>query len=86
MRILLAEDEGRVAGFIAKGLREQAYAVDIAPDGEQALYHASVTDYDLIVLDVMMPVKDGYAVLPRIARDRIPRAHPDVDGARGSLD
>jgi DNA-binding response OmpR family regulator len=62
VRILLAEDEIRVAGFIAKGLREQAYAVDIAADGEQALYHASVTDYDLIVLDVMMPVKDGYAV------------------------
>jgi DNA-binding response OmpR family regulator len=62
VRILLAEDETRVAGFIAKGLREQAYAVDIAIDGEQALYHASVTDYDLIVLDVMMPVKDGYSV------------------------
>src|SRR5580700_2172567 len=62
VRILLAEDEARVAGFIAKGLREQSYAVDIAPDGEQALYHASVTNYDLIVLDVMMPVKDGYAV------------------------
>ena len=62
MRILLAEDEKRVAGFIAKGLREQTYAVDIAADGEQALYHASVTDYDLIVLDVMMPVKDGYSV------------------------
>lgn len=62
MRILLAEDQTRVAGFIAKGLREQAYAVDIASDGEQALYHASVTNYDLIVLDVMMPVKDGYAV------------------------
>jgi two-component system copper resistance phosphate regulon response regulator CusR len=62
VRILLAEDETRLAGFIAKGLREQSYAVDIACDGEQALYHASVTNYDLIVLDVMMPVKDGYAV------------------------
>ena len=61
MRILLAEDQPRVAGFIAKGLREQSYAVDIASDGEQAVYHASVTDYDLIVLDIMMPVKDGYA-------------------------
>lgn len=62
MRILLAEDEARVAGFVAKGLREQAYAVDIATDGEQALYQASVNDYDLIILDVMMPVKDGYQV------------------------
>lgn len=62
MRILLAEDQSRVAGFIAKGLREQAYAVDIAPDGEQAQYLATVNEYDLIILDVMMPVKDGYAV------------------------
>lgn len=62
VRLLLAEDQSRVAGFIAKGLREQAYAVDIAPDGEQTLYLASVNDYDLVILDVMMPLKDGYAV------------------------
>jgi two-component system, OmpR family, copper resistance phosphate regulon response regulator CusR len=62
VRILLAEDESRVAGFIARGLREQAYAVDIAPDGEQAVYLASVNSYDLAILDVMLPAKDGYAV------------------------
>lgn len=62
VRILLAEDEPRVASFIARGLREKAYAVDIAPDGEQALYHASVNQYDLVILDVMLPAKDGYAV------------------------
>jgi two-component system copper resistance phosphate regulon response regulator CusR len=62
VRVLLAEDQSRVAGFIAKGLREQSYAVDIAVDGNQALYLASVNDYDVIVLDVMMPAKDGYAV------------------------
>ncbi len=62
MRILLVEDEARVAGFIAKGLREQCYAVDVARDGEQALYHAAVNDYDLVVLDVMLPVRDGYSV------------------------
>ena len=62
MRILLVEDEARVAGFIARGLREQAYAVDIASDGEQALYQASVNDYDLVILDVLLPVKDGHAV------------------------
>ncbi len=62
MRILLVEDESRVAAFIARGLREQAYAVDIAPDGEQALYLASVNHYDIVVLDVMLPVKDGCAV------------------------
>lgn len=62
MRILLVEDESRVAGFIGRGLREQAYAVDVAADGEQALYLASINDYDLVVLDVMLPKKDGYAV------------------------
>ena len=62
VRILLVEDESRVAGFIAKGLREQTYAVDIASDGEQALYHAAVNEYDLVILDVMLPIKDGHAV------------------------
>jgi len=62
VRILLVEDEARVAGFIAWGLREQAYAVDRAMDGEEAVYLASVNEYDLIVLDVMLPKKDGYAV------------------------
>ncbi len=62
MRVLLVEDEPRVAGFIAKGLREQTYAVDIARDGEEALYYAGVNQYDLVILDVMLPVKDGYAV------------------------
>ncbi len=66
MRILLAEDEPRVAGFIAKGLREQAYAVDIAPNGEEALYFASVNQYDLLILDVMLPVKDGFSVCRKL--------------------
>jgi len=59
---LLAEDEPRVAGFIAKGLREQTYAVDVARDGEEAVYYAGVNQYDLVILDVMLPIKDGYAV------------------------
>jgi len=62
VRILLVEDESRVAGFIAKGLREQAYAVDIARDGGQALYQAAVNQYDIVILDVMLPVKDGHTV------------------------
>ena len=62
MRILLVEDESRVAAFIARGLREQTYAVDLAADGEQAVYLASINHYDVIVLDVMLPLKDGYAV------------------------
>jgi two-component system copper resistance phosphate regulon response regulator CusR len=62
VRILLVEDESRVAGFIAKGLREQAYAVDLASDGERAVYLATVNEYDLVILDVMLPLKDGHAV------------------------
>lgn len=62
MRILLVEDETRVAAFIAKGLREQSYAVDTADNGEQGLYLATVNEYDLLILDVMLPIKDGHAV------------------------
>jgi len=62
MRILVVEDEPRMANVIAKGLRENAYAVDIAEDGDAALYQASINDYDLIVLDVLLPRRDGFEV------------------------
>lgn len=62
MRFLLVEDEPRVAHFIAKGLREQGYAVDVARDGEEALYKASISEYDLIILDVMLPRINGFQV------------------------
>ena len=62
MRILLVEDEPNAARMLAKGLRQHAYAVDVAADGEEALYQASVNDYDLIILDVLLPLKDGFEV------------------------
>ena len=62
MRILLVEDQSDAAQVLAKGLREQSYAVDIAPDGETALYQASINDYDLILLDVMLPLRNGIEV------------------------
>lgn len=62
VRILLVEDEQNAARMLAKGLREQTYAVDLASDGEAALYQASINDYDLIILDVMLPKKDGFDV------------------------
>ena len=62
MRILLVEDEPRVANFIARGLREQTYAVDVAGDGVEGLYCATGVQYDLVILDVMLPGKDGHAV------------------------
>ncbi|MGE0133180.1 MAG: response regulator [Blastocatellales bacterium] len=62
MRILLVEDEPSAARMLAKGLREQSYAVDVAADGEAATFQSEVNDYDLIILDVMLPRKDGFAV------------------------
>ena len=62
MRILLVEDEPNAARMLAKGLREEAYAVDVAGDGERALELAHLNDYDLIILDVMLPGKDGFDV------------------------
>jgi heavy metal response regulator len=62
LRILLVEDEPSAARMMAKGLREQTYAVDVAEDGDGALYQAGVNDYDLIILDIMLPGKDGFEV------------------------
>lgn len=63
MRILVVEDERKVARFIERGLKEERFAVDVAPDGEEGLFRAQSNDYDLIVLDVLMPKKDGFQVL-----------------------
>jgi two-component system copper resistance phosphate regulon response regulator CusR len=62
MRILLVEDDQRIARFVAKGLREQAYAVDVVGDGEEAGYKLSINDYDAVILDVMIPGRDGFQV------------------------
>ncbi|HXM33681.1 MAG TPA: response regulator transcription factor [Pyrinomonadaceae bacterium] len=62
MRILLVEDEVRMAQAIKRGLREAAYAVDVARDGEDALYQASINEYDAMILDVMIPKRDGFQV------------------------
>ncbi len=62
MRVLLVEDEPRAAEVLAKGLREQAYAVDLCADGEAAVFQAATTDYDALILDVMLPLRDGLSV------------------------
>jgi two-component system, OmpR family, copper resistance phosphate regulon response regulator CusR len=62
MRVLLVEDEPSAAHLLAKGLREQTYAVDVAGDGEAAVFQVATTDYDAVILDVMLPLKDGFAV------------------------
>src|SRR5687767_14122017 len=62
MRILLVEDERDAAAMLAKGLREQSHAVDLAHDGDDALAHVGTNDYDLLILDVMLPRRSGLSV------------------------
>ncbi len=61
MRLLLVEDDPRIARFVARGLQEQSYAVDVVADGNDVLYQVEINDYDLVILDVMIPGKDGFA-------------------------
>jgi DNA-binding response OmpR family regulator len=68
MRVLLVEDDTRIAHFVAKGLREQSYAVDVAVTGEEALYQVAINTYDLVILDVMIPAPDGFAVCKELRR------------------
>jgi len=62
MRVLLVEDDPRIARFVSRGLRERTYAVDVADNGADALYKFFVSDYDVVVLDVMIPERNGYEV------------------------
>ena len=69
MKILVVEDDRKVAGFIEQGLREEGYAVDLAPDGEDATLQAHVNDYDVILLDVVLPKKNGFQVAAELRRE-----------------
>lgn len=66
MRILVAEDDRPVASFLKKGLEAEHYAVDVVPDGEEALYMAEAYDYDLLLLDLVLPKMDGLQVLRQV--------------------
>lgn len=68
MRILLVEDDPGVRRFVVRGLREHAYAVDTAATGEEALYQADINEYDLIILDVMIPALDGFEVCRQLRK------------------
>ncbi len=63
MRILVVEDDKKVASFLEKGLREEAYAVDVAYDGIDGAMKARVYDYDLLLVDVMLPGKTGFELV-----------------------
>ena len=71
MRLLVVEDEPDLLAGLARALRKQGYAVDTAADGEEGLYKATETDYDAIVLDVMLPRIDGWELLARLRRTRV---------------
>jgi DNA-binding response OmpR family regulator len=74
MRLLLVEDEKKVADFVARGLRAEGYAVDVAEDGPSGWAKAASTEYDLIVLDLMLPGMSGTELLRRLRSKGIPAA------------
>jgi len=85
MRILVVEDEKRIADFLCRGLQGAGYAVDAAPDGTSALENVHSTDYDLVILDLMLPDMDGLQVLEKI-RNRKTGPPVLILSARGTLD
>ena len=66
MRILIVEDEPDLLASLAQALREEGYAIDTAPDGEEGFYKAENYDYDAVILDVMLPKLDGWEILKRL--------------------
>jgi two-component system OmpR family response regulator len=71
MRVLIVEDEVKLAGLIRRGLRDDGMAADVAVKGEDALWMAGATDYDAIVLDVLLPGIDGFEVCRRMRADGV---------------
>ena len=93
MRLLVVEDEPVAAAVLAKGLREHAYAVDVAADGAAALESVAANDYDLLILDVLLPGFDGLELCSRLratgatlpsARSRAALARPANDSGCSS--
>jgi two-component system copper resistance phosphate regulon response regulator CusR len=71
MRILVVEDEKKTAAFLAKGLREAGFSVDVAVDGETGSGLAHATKFDLLIVDIMLPHKDGWELVAELRRDRV---------------
>lgn len=71
MRILIVEDDRKVGAFLQKGLREEQYAVDLCQDGTEAAYLAQVNSYDVIILDIMLPGKDGFLVCKELRENSV---------------
>jgi len=71
MRILVIEDEKKIADFIKRGLKEEGYAVDASYDGENGLFLAKTNDYDLILLDLMLPKLDGITLCRKLREAKV---------------
>ncbi|MBV9492029.1 MAG: response regulator transcription factor [Verrucomicrobia bacterium] len=85
MRALVVEDDPKIASFVVKGLKQSGFAVDHASDGEAALALASAIDYDVAVLDLMLPELDGLSLLRRMRQQKI-RTPVLVLSARANVD
>jgi len=72
MRVLLVEDDLKIASFISKGLKEAGFAVDHAPDGEDGLHLALTEQYDVAIIDIMLPKMDGLTLIEKLRRKKIP--------------
>jgi len=71
MRILLIEDDQKIAASIVKGLKAESYAVDLASDGVEGEYLASINDYNLIILDLLLPKQDGWTTCENLRKNKI---------------
>jgi DNA-binding response OmpR family regulator len=85
MRVLVIEDDVKVADFIRRGLEQENYAVDVARDGEEGVYHGSTHDYDVVILDLMLPKLPGMEVLRRI-REKKPATRVLILTAKGAME
>jgi len=74
MRILVVEDDNKIASFVAKGLKQNGYVAEISSDGEDALQKVQTAPFDVVVVDLMLPKMDGLALIEHIRREKIPVA------------
>jgi len=85
MRVLVIEDDSKIAGFVVNGLKQNGFAVDHAADGEQGLAMAATISYDTIVLDVMLPKLDGLSLLRELRKEKV-RTPVLILSAKASVD
>ncbi len=71
MKILIIEDDEKIVNFLKKGLEEESYIIDYSLNGDEGIYLASVNEYDLILLDIMLPIKDGIEVCKTLRQNNI---------------